>query len=159
MEAVTEGRIVGDIDSRGKPRVQTVNDGESMTVQSDAHLADIQNIMAQYAETGMESLDEADLVYKDVSEFTDLQDAFAQAALAEIEFMKLPSKVREVFEHDVAVWLDTAHDEDKRDALVERGYLRAEKVPPKEEPKTEPKVASESGIKATEGDALEKPAE
>ncbi len=118
-----EGRIVGDIDSRGRERVQTINDEPSMTVQSDAHLADVQNILNSYGQTGMDTLDEAALSFRDVSEFTDLADAMNQAAAAEVEFMKLPSKVREVFEHDVAVWLDTAHDEDKRDALVEAGFL------------------------------------
>ncbi len=123
-----EGRNVGILDSRGKNRVRTVNDEPSMTVQSDAHLADINVIMGDFAQGGMQALDEAELVFADVSEFTDLQDALNQARIAEVEFMKLPSKVREVFEHDVAVWLDTAHDDDKRAALVEAGFLEVPEV-------------------------------
>lgn len=117
-------RIDGEVlDSRGKPGVKTVNNDPSETVQSDAHLTDIHNIMAQFGEGGHVGLDEAALLYADVSEFTDLQDAMKQAHYAEKEFLKLPSKVREVFGHDVAVWLDTAHDEDKRDELVKAGFL------------------------------------
>lgn len=113
--------------ARGKPRVQTINDEPSMTVQSDAHLSDIQNILRQYEVGGLQRLDETALMFKDVSEFTDLQDAMNQAIVAKVEFMKLPSKAREIFHHDVAVWLDTAHDKDKRDALVEAGFIEGPK--------------------------------
>lgn len=116
------------LDSRGRPRVQTMNDEPSMTVQSDAPLADIKNIMKQFLQGGQQMLDEADLLFADVSEFTDLADAMNQARDAEVIFMKLPSKVREVFDHDVAVWLDSAHDVDKRDALVAAGYLEKRAV-------------------------------
>ncbi len=162
METITEGRKVGVEDSRGKPRFQTVNDDPSMTVQSDAHLADLRHIMAQFEETGLDSLKEADLQFKDVSEFTDLRDALDQARQAETEFLKLPSKVREVFDHDVAVWLDTAHDEDKRDELVRRGYLKPREAEKNEPPAVEPK-GSESGPDASKtvdgGDGGEKPSE
>ncbi len=156
---MAEGRMVGTEDYRAKARVQTINEEPSMTVQSDAHLADIKNIMAQYSETGMESLDEAELDFRDVSEFTDLADALQQAKLAEVQFLKLPSKVREVFEHDVAVWLDTAHDDDKRQALVKAGFL--------EDPQAEAKAAiAEAALAPKEQDTAvealpvgEKPAE
>jgi len=116
------------VDYRGKPRVQTINKEPSMTVQSDAHLADLNNIMANFGQGRIDMLDDVDLQYRDVSEFTDLSDALMQARDAEIEFMKLPSKVREIFMHDVAVWLDTAHDKEKRDALVEAGFLKSKET-------------------------------
>ncbi len=121
-------RKVGTKDSRGRPRVQTVNTAPSMTVQSDGHLADINNIMLKFGQEGMAQLDDAALQFADISSFTDLADAIQQARRAEVEFMKLPSKVREIFGHDVAVWLDTAHDKDKRDALVSAGFLEPAKV-------------------------------
>lgn len=119
-------REVGDVDSRGKPRVQTSFEGhESMTVQSDAHMADITEILRKYKQVGIvENLNMAEMQFRDVSEFTDLKDAIDQSRLADVEFMKLPSKVREIFDHDVAVWLDTAHDKDKRDALVAGGFIK-----------------------------------
>ncbi len=121
-------RKVGKEGYRGRPRVQTVNKDPSMTVQSDAHLADINQIMSRFAADGISGLDQADLMFKDISEFTDLKDALDQAALANVEFLKLPSKVREIFDHDVAVWLDTAHDKEKRDALVAAGFIKAVEV-------------------------------
>lgn len=117
-------RKVGKIDHRGNPRVQTVNEDPSETVQSDAHLTEIGNIMKSFGAEGIDILDEVDLMFKDVTEFTDLADALNQAKVAELQFLKLPSKVREVFQHDVAVWLDTAHDEDKRQALVDAGFIK-----------------------------------
>ncbi len=136
-------RIVGVEDLRGKPRIQTINEQPSMTVQSDAHLADMNNILKQFAADGMSALDEADLHYKDVSEFTDLQDALNQARIAELDFLKLPSKVREIFDHDVAVWLDTAHDQEKRDALVEAGFIKAEETPLEGAPTQDPDEVKE----------------
>ena len=115
-------------------RVQTVNDGESLTVQSEARQADIRQIIRRYAEVGiLDHLKEVELRYADVSEFTDLGDALRQAKEAEKQFLQLPSKVRELFHHDVAEWLDTAHDQDKQDALKPRlqalGYLPADASP------------------------------
>lgn len=133
-----EGRVTNDnLDGKGRPRVQTINNDESMTVQSDAHLADINHILRQFANDGSKMLDQADLMYKDVSEFTDLRDALDQAIEADIEFKKLPSKVREIFNHDVAVWLDTAHDQDKRDALVAGGWINPPEVPKPTPPEVE----------------------
>lgn len=117
------------MDLRGRPGVVTVNDGESMTIQSDAHLADIANILKGYGVGEMERmLDDTEMQFADVSEFTDFHDVMIHARIAEVEFMKLPSKVREIFDHDVAVWLDTAHDEDKRNELVQAGFLEGEEV-------------------------------
>lgn len=128
-------RLVGVEDSRGFPRVQTVNELDSETVQSDAHLADIHQIMRTFELDGLQNLEQADLMFKDVSEFTDLADAMAQAREAEVVFLRLPAPVRLIFENDVAVWLDAAHDEEKQDALVEAGYLkRVEPVGTKKSP-------------------------
>lgn len=147
------GRVVGNTDARGRPRVQTVNNDPSLTVQSDAHLADIQTILEGYGATGHQSLDEAAMIYKDVSEFVDLRDAIEQSRIAEKQFMTLPSKVREIFDHDVAVWLDSAHDEDKRDALVEAGFLDPREVEQKPKPKAKraPNTTADP-LPETEGD-------
>lgn len=122
-----------NVDSRGKERVQTEYLEESQTVQSDGDRADITKILGQYRQVGIvDNLNMAEAQFADISEFTDFADAIRHAREAEDEFMKLPSKVREIFKHDVGEWLDTAHDEDKRDALVQAGIIEAEKplVPP-----------------------------
>jgi len=105
-------------DVRRHPRVQTVNDGPSKTVQSDVVRTEIRHILAKYRQTGVvEHMRNVDLQFRDVSEFSDFADLMYQTKQAEKAFMTLPSKVREVFNHDVAVWLDCAHDADKLKAL------------------------------------------
>lgn len=123
--------MIGDqieiFDSRGKARVQTVNDEPSKTVQSEADSADINLILRQYPEMGLlERLNQAEGLFLDVSEFTDYADAIRHTREAEAEFMKLPSKVRELFNHDVAEFLDAAHDDDKRQALIDAGVIDGE---------------------------------
>lgn len=118
-------------DARGKKRSRfwTICDDESKTVQSDAHLADIQEILKSYGVTGMQtSLDAAEDQFMDVSEFTDYADMMVNVRRATVEFMKLPSKIREKFNHDVFQWLDTAHDE--RRAVV-RSQTERDGDPPK----------------------------
>lgn len=120
-----ESELSPVLDSRGKERVQTVNDLPSLTVQSERDKADIQKILSQYSQVGiLSSLNDAEAMFMDISEFTDLADALQQSRRAEVEFMQLPSKAREIFNHDVAVWLDSAHDKDKRDALVAGGFIK-----------------------------------
>ena len=92
---------------RGK-RVRTHNDLPSETIQSDAPKADLRLLLQRYTDTGiLEHLDQVELQYRDVSEFTDLQDALNQTREAEAQFNALPARVRRLFRNDVAVWLDT----------------------------------------------------
>lgn len=138
------------LDYRGRPRSGTVNDEPSKTIQSDADAADITKILARYKEVGIvEHLNMAQAAYMDVTEFTDFADAVRQSKMAEIEFLKLPSKVRRIFNHDVAEWLDTAHDPEKRDALVEAGFIKApepEVVPAAAVVEQEPPVLEEKVV-------------
>lgn len=148
-------RLGNDIlDARGRVRVQTLNDLPSETVQSDAPAASIREILKQYAVGGMGSLDGVEAFYADISEFVDYKDALDNAKAAEVDFLKLPSKVREIFDHDVAVWLDTAHDEDKRDALVAGGFLKARLTPSGEAgPETPRERRAEKGASGEAEDA------
>jgi len=103
---------------RRKPRVQTVNVEPSKTVQSDLYRTEMKHILAKYKQVGIiEHLRSVDLQFRDVSEFQDFADVMYQSKEAEKVFMTLPSKVREVFDHDVSVWLDAAHDKDKFEKL------------------------------------------
>lgn len=128
MEAVAEvvGRVVATVDARGRARVQTVNTEPSQTVQSDQPATDIRNILRQHGQVGiLDQLQDVQMTYADISEFTDYADAMRLAKDAEFDFMKLPSKVREIFGHKVENWLDAAHDKEKRDALVAAGIVEA----------------------------------
>ncbi len=117
---------------RVRRRVQTVNDMPSCTIQSDAEQADIQRILQKFEAVGIvDHLRDVELQYGDISELTDYADATRQVKEAEEAFMKLPSKVREVFQHDVAVWLDSANDgltEVQNVELVKLGVLAAPEV-------------------------------
>lgn len=102
----------------GRKRVQTINDEPSMTVQSDRDQADIKKVLAKYEQTGvLVNLRDVDLEYRDVTQFDDFADLMRQQKEAEAAFMRLPSKVRELFHHDVSEWLDAAHDQEKLEAL------------------------------------------
>lgn len=121
MEAVADvvGRVVGDKDYRGKPRVQTVNNLPSKTVQSDAHMADIREILRKFEGTGIiDHLSQVDAKFMDVSEFTDYKDLMDHVREAEATFMQLPAEIRAKFGNDVARWLDAAHDAEKADAVA-----------------------------------------
>ncbi len=113
------------LDFRGRKRSKywIVNKEPSQTVQSDAHLADIHHILKQWEIGGSDLLDEAAMEFADVSEFTDYHDVMLNVRQAEHTFMALPPQVRAIFGNSVETWLDTAHDEDKRDALVEAGFI------------------------------------
>ncbi len=116
-----------NLDHRGRPRVQTVNDLPSLTVQSDRDEADIIKILKKYKEVGIvDHLNLTQSSYQDVTAFTDFADVIRTAKEAELQFLELPSKVREIFKHDVANWLDTAHDEEKRASLVAAGIIEPE---------------------------------
>lgn len=117
-----ELQLEGQLDFRGKPRAQyqTVNDEPSMTVQSDAVKADIKTILKKHGVTGIvDHLAATDAQFMDVSELGDYADVMREVKTAETQFMKLPARVRALFDHDVAKWLDAAHDQEKRDAVVE----------------------------------------
>lgn len=123
------------MDSRGRPRVQTVFEDESLTVQSDGELTDLNRMMERYKNTGLlDALNKTEAQFMDCTQFSDYADLMRNVKEAEAEFMKLPSKVREIFDHDVVVWLDSAHDKEKRDALVQAGYLKMPEVAPAEAP-------------------------
>lgn len=110
------------LDRRGKPRVQTSFEGQpSLTDQSDMEMTHIHKIMERFGVTGIiDHLAKVDDMFLDVTELPeDYQAVCEYVNLAEEKFMRLPSKVRELFEHDVAKWLDAAHDQEKRDAILD----------------------------------------
>ena len=127
------GREVGMVNARGKSRAQfqTTDFGPSLTKQSQADQADIQFILKQYPGVKLaQELDRAELRFGDITELPDYADAAIVLREAEEMFLRLPSKTREVFDHDVAKFLDAAHDPDKRDLLVKAGIVDPPEVPP-----------------------------
>lgn len=124
MKPTTEKPEIRDARGKLRSQFQTIPDSESLTVQSDAESADIKNILKRHAVTGIglnDALNLTEEMFPDVSELGDFQDVMLTAKKAEAQFMKLPSKTRELFNHDVATWLDTAHDPEKRAQLLGEG--------------------------------------
>ncbi len=120
-----------ELDSRGNKRNKywSENEGPSETIQSHAAQGNIQEILKRYKQVGIvENLNQAQAQFLDVTAFDDFADVMRQAGEAQQKFMELPSKVREIFNHDVAEWLDTAHDDDKRAALVAAGWIEDPEV-------------------------------
>jgi len=109
------------LDYRGKPRsqFQTEFPNPSLTVNSDREMADIHTILRRHGQTGiLTQLELTEEHFPDVSEIGDYASVMRIAKEAEMQFMKLPSKVREIFKHDVSLWLDTAHSAEKRASLL-----------------------------------------
>lgn len=118
-------------------KVATVNDLPSCTQQSDVLDSEIGHVLRKYPGIQIgDHLDQVDLVFKDVSEFTDYADLKIQLKEAEQMFYSLPGKVREAFGNDMHSWLDAAHDREKLDhyrpKLEELGVLK-----PKDKPNVE----------------------
>lgn len=136
-------------DGRRKFRVRTRNTSPSMTYQADRDRADIRKIIQRYERNGVIiKPQDVGMVFKDVTEFTDFSDLMMQSAVAKQAFMRLPSKVREVFGHDVSNWLDAGHDPQKleqlRPELEELGVLEPiARSGPEVVPEVVPPVASD----------------
>ncbi len=89
---------------------------ESLTIQSDARLADIQEIIKDAGYTGLQGLlQDVDAQFMDVSQFTDYADMMREVRKAEEHFMKLDPQIRARFGQDVFKYLDAAHEERRAD--------------------------------------------
>lgn len=123
----------------GRVRVRSVNDQPEVTKQSFREECDINNIIRQFQRTGVvRHLNEARASFADISELGDFHDAIALVELASESFMELPAKVRKVFDHDPAKFLDAAHDPEKRYLLEAAGLIPAER--PEDEVQPPPEV-------------------
>lgn len=111
------------LDARGRKRYQTVNTLPSMTKQADAKETDIKVIVQRATKGVIPELRYAELQYADISELTDFSDAMRVMTAAKTHFMTLPPEVRKIFNNDVAIFLDTANDKEKQDALAQAGFI------------------------------------
>lgn len=121
-------------EERRKARVQTVNEGPELTIQSDRERSEIQHVLRKYREVGIvDHLRSVDLEFRDVTEFTDFADLMRQTSEARQAFMRLPPEVRDVFGHSAERWLAVAQDEEALEALKPRlqklGFLPADEAP------------------------------
>lgn len=137
-----------DNDPNARPRVATVNDLPSRTVESDVERAEISQILRKYEGVGIvDHLANVDRIFRDVSEFEDFADLMRQAKEAERHFLELPPQLRDVFDNDHHRWLDVAHDPEKLDEvrpkLEELGLLEPVATPAEAGPPPTPAAPAE----------------
>lgn len=113
----------------------TVCPEKSMTRQSDAEGADINQIMKRYEKTGVLPLDTREAVFTDVSAIGSYRDALEVMEKAQEGFLALAPAIREQFLNDPVAFLDFASRPENRAELEKLGVLAA--------PAAEPVVAEE----------------
>lgn len=121
-----------------------VCEDESLTVQTDHDRSDIKQIIQRYHRTGIiDELNKAEGLFLDCTQFTDFAQIQREVAKAKELFMELPPRVRKEFNNDVNEWLDAAHDQEKREKLVEKGVIDDLEGTPQDPPGTEPETPGE----------------
>lgn len=100
--------------------------GESLTQQSYAHDARIQNIVKKYDNTGFfDSINRNPAQYGDFTQVTDLTEAMNKIQDAKDNFMEIPSNIREQFHNNPEEFYNFASDDNNFDALVDMGLATA----------------------------------
>lgn len=94
--------------------------------QSEAAETDINRIVAQFMKSGTLPPGYAEGVFADVSEIGDYRAALGRVRLAEVEFMKLPPKVRLRFENDPLTFVEFAVNPANRSEMEAMGLLDPE---------------------------------
>lgn len=118
---------VGNVGFRRGGRVRVVADpgGPSMTKQEFADECDINNIMRNYARTGMIShVNKYQGSYEDVSGAVSFHEAQEIVKKAEEMFYTVPSAVRSKFDNDPGKFLDFVLDDRNRDEMQKMGLLK-----------------------------------
>lgn len=106
-----------------RERVRSVPVGESKTRQDQAARTDIRRIYARYKKTGViDHLNHAAPSVGDFSMSTDLLGALTRVEDAQSAFVRLPSSVRKLVDHDPVKLLAMLATEDGRQALGDAGF-------------------------------------
>lgn len=103
----------------------------SMTEQHFKDECDINNIVAQYQQTGVMPQGSREPLFGDFSEFPqDLQASQAFFDEAAERFMQLSSDIRKRFGNDPVQLLSFLHDEKNREEAISLGLVNAPAPPP-----------------------------
>lgn len=119
--------------------------GVSLTKQSDAKDADINNIMKKYVKTGiLPQMISADPKYGDFSEAGDYLESIQLVMHAEEQFLALPAHVRKKFDNNPASFLEFVHNPENEAEMIDLGLKEkpageAQASQGKGEPSSEPK--------------------
>jgi len=109
---------------RSAPRQQLLFELPSLTQQEFASESDINNIMAKYSYSDMQSFaQDSPRNYLDLSDPIDFQLHQDEIVKANAAFAELPAKVRKEFDNDPVKFLEFVHNEDNRDEMLRLGLL------------------------------------
>lgn len=109
--------------------------GEILVKQSLSEETDINKIVERYAEYGTVPI----LSNPKFGDFTDgftYHDVMSAVKEAEVDFLRLPARVRDLCENDVSVFLDKVFTEDGRKELEAAGLVK-DQVPEQAVPSSE----------------------
>lgn len=96
-----------------------------MTKQDQKSAADINKIMARFAQTGVVShVNQRTPSYGDFSMASDLNSMLVRVSEAEDEFMTLPSAVRKAADNDPVVFLQMLATEEGEAVLIDAGLAK-----------------------------------
>lgn len=116
----------------------------SMTKQSHKDECDINLILRRFEKTGvLEHVRENPGRYLDLPTEPDYQTALNTVMQAEAAFMELPSKVRERFRNDPALFVEFATDSRNLDEMVALGLAKKPPVSSPPEPVERPEEPPE----------------
>lgn len=123
----------------------------SLTKQSEAEAADINNIMKRYEQTGLlpANANQKEMFYGDFSTAETFQEALAIVSHAQSAFHRLPAEVRANFQNDPQRFLEFVESAEKNPEamkeLVNMGLATERPKPaPTPEPTPAPKAAKPS---------------
>lgn len=107
----SDGEVISSVYAEHKP-VYSDTEGPSLTRQEFAAECDINNLMAQYDQTGViNHYNRVSPQYLDLTECpVDLQDALDHLQRATTAFMTLPAVVRREFDNDPRKFVEFAQD-------------------------------------------------
>ncbi|QXP08403.1 MAG: internal scaffolding protein [Arizlama microvirus] len=110
----------------GTINVRTINNEESMTVQSERDKCDLNIVKAIYEKTGIMNNVRTDQPrYGDFTASRDYHDLLFRAQQAQHDFMQLDAHIRARFDNDPGKLIDFVNDPNNRAMAIELGLLMA----------------------------------
>lgn len=118
-----------------RKRVFTVNEDPSLTDQSQAKEADINEIIRKFERTGqITHLAKNRGIYADLSMLTDLQTAMEEVKFAEEAFMTIPADIRAKFDNDPTKLISFLANPANDDEAIKLGFKEPKKQVDQGEP-------------------------
>jgi phage internal scaffolding protein len=127
----------------GTKRIKLTLDSKQITDQSDLKASDINNIMRQYAKTGvLPNLKDRVAQYIDNTQIPSYMEALEQIQGAKEMFLELPSNLRKMMDNNPNNLEKFIKDPENEDICLKYGILEKEKPPVIEQVATVPKEVS-----------------